>query len=106
MEHPLLSSFTRPILQLKQFRFASFSSFFNSHTLLLLRNHTTRILEEEAKRQLEAQGMMNDEQLTNPDSPYFQKAGEYGLHVFDFYVCKSCMHPFFGGKHECAEVLL
>ena len=55
-------------------------------------------------RQLEAQGMMGDDALTSADSQYFGRPGEYGLHVFDFYVCKTCSHPFFGGKHECAEV--
>ena len=51
---------------------------------------------------LKDEGMLQDEELSNANSPYFKKPGDYSLKIFDFYVCFMCDQPYNGGKHDCA----
>jgi hypothetical protein len=56
-------------------------------------------------KQLKELGMMDDAALHEEGSPYYNNPGEYGIHALDYFICETCKHPFFGGKHECAQAM-
>jgi len=50
---------------------------------------------------LKIEGLQEDPQITTEGSKYFNKPDDYAVHIFSFYECHLCKHPYFGGRRQC-----
>lgn len=48
--------------------------------------------------------MLNNKELTDPSSEFYQKPFEYGMKKFAFYLCEECNKPYFAGLAACGEI--
>ena len=44
---------------------------------------------------------MNDKELIEPTSQFYQKPLEYAMFKFCYYECFKCKKPYFGGLKDC-----
>lgn len=79
MHHPLLAELMKP------------------HEDLFLK------LRKNAINRLKVDGMLQDERLITPGSPYFRNEELYALHSFAYYNCFKCKEAYFGGRRNCEQ---
>lgn len=63
------------------------------------------LVEKEALKVAERQGLLEDERLKNPDDHFYGKPLDYAMHRCAFYECFPCKKPFFGGLIDCEQEL-
>lgn len=56
-----------------------------------------------AQQRLAVEGMSNDPQVVDPNSPYYKQPVEYAMAKFAYYPCFKCNLPYFGGQRRCEE---
>ena len=61
------------------------------------------IMNMEALKVAERQGLLQDARLQTPDDHFFEKPLEYALYKCAFYECAKCVEPFFGGLVDCEQ---
>ncbi len=60
-------------------------------------------IKKNALNRLKVDGMLKDERLVTPGSPYYQKEELYALHSFAYYNCFKCKQAYFGGRRNCEQ---
>jgi E3 ubiquitin-protein ligase MYCBP2 len=58
---------------------------------------------DNAVNRLKIDGMLKDDRLVTPGSPYYQNKEMYALHSFAFYKCFKCKEAYFGGRRNCEQ---
>ena len=58
-------------------------------------------IENLAVNQAEAQGLLEDERLREPEDRFYGKPREYAMARCAFYECSTCKEAFFGGLVDC-----
>jgi len=52
---------------------------------------------------LRVDGMLNDKQLTDPASRFYNKPNDYAMAALAYYNCFKCKKPYFGGRRDCEQ---
>ena len=59
-----------------------------------------------AVARLKIDGMLKDEKLITPGTPYYKNPELYAMHSFAYYVCFKCKQSYFGGRRNCEQNLV
>ena len=66
--------------------------------------------EKEEDKGKEKEDSQNDQKNQNEEEkgddsfllPFNGNLGAFGLSIFEYFACRTCKHPYFGGKKDCA----
>lgn len=76
----------------------------NTNPIQLQINENRQLYDNIVKMSLERlkfEGLEKDQQLTDPNSPFFNKPIDFALKKLSYYMCYECKKPYFAGLRDC-----